>query len=189
MEECIFYREWLPLPKDQFNILAMIATCGERFEGNFTDICHFLSVTPQSRNRTKIREALIKLKTGCWIGWEQDGRTQILTVNQKATKIAIPRDWVLSVIHHDYTSEKVARAQVLKLFIWIVYNKGDLTTNQEIALALGVSESTICSAKNVLEKEFEIITKRKVSDKIFENLFIVRGQVLEACAWWKDIAN
>lgn len=183
MEQCIFYKEWLHLPKAQFNILAMIAASGGHFEGNLTDICNYLSVTPQSRNKGKIKESINALKSEAWIDWEQVGRTLKLSVNPQATEVDLPLGWVISVIKHDYSSEGVAWANVLKLFIWIVENKGNLSTNKDIAATLGVSESTVCSAKNVLEKEFEIITKRKVSDKIGEDRFITIGQILEASAF------
>ena len=48
MKEITFYWEWLPLTKGQFRLLAMIAASGGRFDGNYTDICNYLSVTSQS---------------------------------------------------------------------------------------------------------------------------------------------
>lgn len=186
MEECIFYREWLHLPKDQFNILAMIAASGGAYRGNLTDICNYLSVTPQSRNRNRIRNALTSLKSDGWVDWQSRGQTQILSINPKATKISLPLEWVDLVIKHKYSGE-VAWANVLKLYIWIVHNKGDKSTNKEIAASLGISESTVCSAKNVLDKEFDIITKRNISERYFEGGFRTIGQVLEASALWNNI--
>lgn len=61
MDEVIFYREWLPLPKAQFNVLAMIAEQGGSFSGNYTDICRYLGVTCQSRNRNALRAAIEEL--------------------------------------------------------------------------------------------------------------------------------
>ena len=87
MKEITFYWEWLPLPKDQFRLLAMIAASGGRFDGNYTDICNYLSVTPQSRNREKIKASLEVLTSAGYIGWEQSGRTHHLTVNPKETEI------------------------------------------------------------------------------------------------------
>ena len=186
MKECIFYKEWLRLPKDQFNILAMIAASGGEFRGNLTDICNYLSVTPQSRNRNRNRMAIEDLHSDGWIAWKSEGRTQILSVHPKATKISLPLEWVKLVINHNYSSEGVAWTQVLKLFVWIVNNEGKLSTNKEIAAELDVSESTVCSAKNVLEKEFEIITKKKVSEKFFDGMFRTLGQRIEPSAWWNN---
>ena len=65
-----------------------------------------------------------------------------------------------SVIQHDYSSEAVAFAHVLKVFIWIVHNDLSVVTNSMIAEDLIVSVSTVVNAKNVLEREYLNITKR-----------------------------
>ena len=93
---------------------------------------------------------------------------------------------IQSVIRHDYSSEDVAFAQVLKVFLWIAHNKREIVTNKEIAADLGVSVSTVVSAKNVLEREYENITKRKVSEKCGD-IFISLGQELAASAWWEEV--
>ena len=87
---------------------------------------------------------------------------------------------------HGYSSEAVASAQVLKVFLWIAQNKQDIVTNNMIADALGVSVSTVVSAKNVLEREYENITKRKVSEKCGD-VFRSIGQELAAGAWWNEL--
>ena len=187
MEQAVFYREWLPLPKNEFNILAMLAEQGGSFSGNYSDICRYLSVTPQNRNRNALRSAIESLSSNGFITQTTKGRTQILTVIPKATEIKLPRRWVQSVIQHDYTSESVAFAQVLKVFAWIVHNKKDIVTNADIATALNTSTSTVVSAKNVLEREYENIYKRRISEKVGENFFVNLGQKLHASAWWTEL--
>ena len=44
MESIVFYDEWLPLPKAEFNILAMLAERGGSFSGNYSDMCRYLGV-------------------------------------------------------------------------------------------------------------------------------------------------
>ena len=110
-----------------------------------------------------------------------------MSIIPKATEIALPRLWVQSVIRHDYSGESVAFAQVLKLFAWIAHNEMPVVTNDEIAADLNISSSTVGSAKNVLEREYENITKRKVSEKLGENIFRTLGQELAAGAWWTEI--
>lgn len=185
-EDIMFYKEWLPLPKAEFNILAMLAEQGGTFSGNYTDMCSYLAVTPQSRNRQRLQTAIESLTSKGFITRESSGRTQTLKVIPKATGITLPRSWVQSVIRHDYSSEDVAFAQVLKVFLWIAHNKREIVTNKEIATALGVSVSTVVSAKNVLEREYENITKRKVSEKCGD-IFISLGQELAASAWWEEV--
>lgn len=187
MERAIFYWEWLPLPKAEFNILAMLAEQGGSFSGNYSDICRYLGVTPQNNNRQTLRAAVESLAAAGFISHESRGRTQILKILPKATEIPLPRAWVQSVIRHDYSGESVAFAQVLKLFAWIAHNEVPVVTNGEIAADLNVSSSTVVSAKNVLEREYENITKKRISEKTGENFFRNLGQELRTNAFWTEI--
>ena len=187
MNEVIFFREWLHLPKAEFNLLAMIAEQGGSFSGNYSEMCRYLGVTPQDRNRTAIRNAIESLVSQGYISRKSHGRPHHLTVIPKATEIRLPRPWVQSVIQHDYSSEAVAFAHVLKVFIWIAHNDLSVVTNGMIAEDLNVSVSTVVSAKNVLEREYQNITKRKVSEKLGEDFFRTLGQELAAGAWWSEI--
>ena len=187
MERAIFYWEWLPLPKAEFNILAMLAEQGGSFSGNYSDICRYLGVTPQNNNRQTLRAAVESLAAAGFITHESRGRTQILKILPKATEIPLPRAWVQSVIRHDYSGESVAFAQVLKLFAWIAHNEVPVVTNGEIAADLNVSSSTVVSAKNVLEREYENITKKRISEKTGENFFRNLGQELRTNAFWTEI--
>ena len=185
-EDIMFYKEWLPLPKAEFNILTMLAEQGGTFSGNYTDMCRYLTVTPQSRNRQRLQTAVESLTSKGFITKETSGRKQTLKVIPKATGITLPRLWVQSVMKHNYSSEAVAAAQVLKVFLWIAQNNQNIVTNNMIADALGVSVSTVVSAKNVLEREYENITKRKVSEKCGD-VFRSIGQELAAGAWWNEL--
>ena len=186
MEKTVFYKEWLPLQKAEFNILAMLAEQGGSFSGTYADMMRYLNVTPQSRNRKSLQAAIESLTSKGFITRETSGRTQTLKVIPKATGITLPRLWVQSVMKHGYSSEAVASAQVLKVFLWIAQNNQNIVTNNMIADALGVSVSTVVSAKNVLEREYENITKRKVSEKCGD-VFRSIGQELAAGAWWKEL--
>ena len=175
------------MPKAEFNVLAMIAEQGGSFTGNYSDMCRYLGVTPQNRNRTAQKTAIESLVSHGFISCESRVRTHHLTVIPKATEIRLPRLWVQSVIQHDYSSEAVAFAPVLKVFIWIVHNDLSVVTNSMIAEDLNVSVSTVVNAKNVLEREYENITKRKISEKIGNDVFRNLGQELAAGAWWTEI--
>lgn len=186
MEKVVFYDEWLPLPKAEFNILAMIAEQGGSYSGNYSDMCRYLNVTPQQKNRKTLQAAMESLTSKGFITCESSGRTYHLKIIPKATPVNLPHLWVRSVIQHDYSSESVAFAQVLKVFLWIAQNKMPVVTNRMIAENLGISESTVVNAKNVLENEYENITKRKVPAK-WGNTFRSLGQELAASAWWTEI--
>lgn len=185
-EYVVFYDEWLPLPKAEFNVLAMVAEQGGTYAGNYSDMCRYLTVTPQTRNREQLRSVIENLTSKGFLTCESRGRTHHLKVIPRETEVRLPRLWVQSVIRHDYSSEKVAFAQVLKVFVWIMQNRMDVVTNAMIAEELGISESTVCAAKNVLQYEYENITKRKVSEK-WGRSFRSIGQELAASVWWTDI--
>ena len=186
-EKVAFYREWLPLPKAEFNVLALIAEQGGSFSGNYADMCRYLNISVQDSNRKALQRAVKSLVSNGFIIHESNGRTQYLEIVPKEEAIFLPRTWVQSVIHHDYSTEKVAFAQVLKVFMWIVQNKLPVVTNEMIAAELGVSVSTVVSAKNVLEHEYKNILKKKVSEKLGENTFRTLGQELAAGAWWEEL--
>ena len=187
MEKVTFYREWLPLPKAEFNVLTMIAEQGGTFSGNWSDMCRYINLTPQDRNRKVLQAAVESLTSKGFITWDSRGRMQTLKVIPKATEITIPKRWVQSVVRHDYSSEDVAFAQVLKVYLWICGNDMDIVTNAMIADDIGMSVDTVTSAKNVLLKEYENITKRQVSEKTGWNTFRTLGQELAASALWKDL--
>lgn len=187
MEKATFYWEWVSLPKAEFNILAMLAEQGGSFCGNYADMCRYLNVTSQSKNRAQLKHSIESLSSKGLLEWKECGRTQKLMVVPKATAIALDRQLVRSVIRHDYTSEQVAFAQVLKVFVWIVHNKMEVVTNMMIADELGISESTVVSAKNVLIREYENVSRKKISEKIGKNRFRTLGQELEASAIWSKL--
>lgn len=187
MEQAIFYREWLPLPKAEFNILAMLAEQGGTFSGNYSDMCRYLNVTPQNNNRRVLRTAVESLTATGFITKASQGRTHTLKVIPKGKEILFPRSWVQSVIRHDYSSESVAFAQVLKVFLWVAENDREIVTNDMIAKTLNISTSTVVSAKNVLEREYENITKKRISEKLDQDFFRNLGQELRANAWWTEI--
>ena len=92
--------------------------------------------------------------------------------------------YAVQMQEHDYSSESVSFAAVLKVFAWIMQNRMEVVTNAMIAAELGISESTVCAAKNVLQHEYENIIKKKVSQKWGDG-FRTLGQELAANAWWK----
>lgn len=182
----VFYYDWLSLPKAEFNVLAMVAEQGGTYAGNLSDMCRYLTVTPQTRNRNQLRSAIESLTSKGFLSCDTRGHTYHLKVIPKETEVRLPRLWVQSVIRHDYSSESVSFAAVLKVFAWIVQNRMKVVTNAMIAAELGISESTVCSAKNVLLNEYENIARKKVSQKWGEG-FRTLGQELAANAWWTKI--
>lgn len=186
MEQIIFYAEWLSLPKAEFNILTMLAEQGGSFSGNLSDLCRYFTVTPQQRNRNALRSAIETLTSKGFITSHLNGRTYHLKLIPKEKEIKAIKPLIQSVLRHDYSSEAVAAAPVIKVLLWVICNEQPVVTNMEIAADLGISESTVCSAKNVLQKEYETLTKKKVSVKLGEDFFKTLGQELAASAWYTE---
>ena len=186
MENVAFYREWLPLNKKEFRILAMIADFGGEYHGNLTDMCRYFSVSPQHKNRVSFRDAIQHLTDRHYIESSVNGRTYNLRIIPKEKEITLPREWLERVRTHEYSSESVSWEAVIKLLLWLIaHNPEAIITNQQIAADLDVSVSVVVSAKNVLEKDFEAIVKQMISDKLDEDVFVRRGQKIELSAWWK----
>lgn len=183
MERIVFYAEWLQLPKKDFRIMAMLADVGE-FKGNLSDLCRYFSLSPQQTHRTALRASIEQLYQQGLLQREREGRSYTLRAIPKGTEIQIPRQWLIRLKGHDYTSESVAWEQVLKVLLWIVNNRHPVVTNDQISNDLQISVSTIGCAKNVLQYEYEAITRRKVSEKISDDCFRTIGQELAAGAWW-----
>lgn len=158
MENVAFYREWLPLNKKEFRILAMLADFGGEYHGNLTDMCRYFSVSPQHKNREALREAIQHLADRHYIESSVNGRTYSLRIIPKEKEIALPREWFERVRTREYSSESVSWEAVIKLLLWLIaHNPEVMITNQQIADDLDVSVSVVVSAKNVLEKDFEAI--------------------------------
>lgn len=183
MDNMIFYKEWLTLDKKDFRILAMLAANG-KFQGNLSDLCRYFSLDPQQRNRNQLRESIQQLCDQGLIECQMSGRTYTLQAIPKDNEIKMPQEWYETLRRHDYTSEAVSWEAVLKVLLWIIDNPRSVVTNREIAKDLSISVSTVGCAKNVLEREYSAITRKKVSQKLGENYFHTIGQELVATAWW-----
>ena len=187
MDNVIFYREWWGLPKHHFRILAMLADLGD-FRGNLADMCRYLGIDPkQQKNRENLRQSIEYLTSNGFVTSEQTGRTYHLTAIPKEHPISMKQEWMHQLKNRTNTSPSVAWEQVLKVYLWIhEHSQEKYVTNRQIEADLKISTNAIVSAKNVLEREYEAITRSKVSEKIDDDFFITVGQRLCAAAWWKD---
>ena len=73
-EYVVFYKEWLPLPKNDFRILAMLAERGGSFKGSQADICRCLHIAPgQSKTNAKLQASIETLTSNGWITSQKQG--------------------------------------------------------------------------------------------------------------------
>lgn len=180
-----FYREWLPLDKKDFRILAMLADKGE-FTGTLSDLCDYFSLSRQTRNRNQLRDSIQKLQEQGFINSQINGRTYTLRAIPKGKDIELPRRWAEPIIQHEYASEPVAWENVLKVFVWIHQNRAPLITNADIARELNISTDTITSAKNVLDKDFHSIIREIEKITLADGSKRNIGQRLGAVAEWSE---
>ena len=161
MDKIIFYWEWLPLPKEEFNILMMLADKGGSFSGTLADMCRYFRVsTDNSKNRTPLKNAIKSLTEQKLIQSSLSGYTYKLMLIPKEQKVEILRRWVDPILQADHFSVSIAKAPVIKSLIWISQNSySKVVTNAEIVPNLNISVSTFDSAKNVLEKDFHAIMR------------------------------
>ena len=184
MENISFCREWLPLDKKEFRILAMLADKG-KFQGNLSDMCRYFSLDPQTRTRNQLRESIQKLSDQGLIVQESSGITYTLRAIPKVEKIEMPRKWLTLLRQHHYSSESVSWEVIVKVWLWLSACGSDqVIKNDMIAVDLKISVSTVIAAKNVLQNEFAAITKEYVSEKHGEDIFVRIGQKINVAAWW-----
>ena len=87
----------------------------------------------------------------------------------------------------DSDNLSVGWESILKVLLWICENTYEnIITNEMIAMSTNLSASVICSAKNVLQKEFGAIRRSRVSEKVGENTFRNLGQHLSANGFWAN---
>ncbi len=184
-----FYAEWIPLDKRLFRILGMLADLGE-FQGNLSDIYRYLVLevqNVQTKQRARLKESIEELSRLGFLTYQMTGRTYHISPVPQKQPIPVPPEAITALRNHRYSSENVAWEQVLKVYLWICHNQKSTVTNDMIAADLHISVSTVISAKNVLEAEYNAITRKNVSEKIGDDSFRTLGQELAATAWWNNV--
>lgn len=187
-KDLVFYREWFPLPKGEFRILAMLAGKGQ-FNGNLSDLCRYFFVNPQTATRNRLANQINSLEEQGYIKVKRKGRTYTLTAIPKARIIKIAREHYELIRTRTRTpdGESVAWENVLKVYLWALENNFDnIITNQMIQDDLLLSAGVICSAKNVLDREFGAIHRQKVSKLTSDGEIHTIGQNLGTSAFWNS---
>lgn len=183
-KKVIFYREWLPLPKEQFRILLLLARNGS-FSGNLSDLCRYFSLNPQNKTRARIRNAINVLTEKGIIECKREGRKYLLKIVPKEKEICLRAQWLDSILKADF-SESVSSEVVIKLLLWLVDRGSKMFTNEEVSNDLNISTTTINSARKVLLNDFEVITRKYVSTVSEEGEIHRIGQIIEVSAWMKE---
>ena len=190
-EKVSCYKEWLPLEKRQFGVLAVIAE-QNGFKGNLTDLCRRLSLSTQTNTTHRLKNAIEQLRKDGLCEYTKTGQQYCIKNIPQECEVQIDPKAIEDLRNRRYSLASVAWEQVLKVYLWICKNNWqDVVTNAMIAKALGgVSDSVISRAKRVL-LEFGAISKENVTEKLDDGTFRTIGQHICANAWWnykgKDI--
>lgn len=112
----VFYKEWLPLAKSEFRLLAMLADLGS-FEGNLSDICRYFALNPQTKTRNAIKASLQRLETLGFIKCEVSGRSYRIVSLPQAQTILLPRKYFEALVQNEFTAEEVSKEAVLKVLL------------------------------------------------------------------------
>lgn len=188
MASAVFYWEWLPLPKEEFNILMMLADRGGSFTGTLADMCRYFRVDPRNnKNKAPLKRAIKNLTTTGFITCGKSGYTYSLQLIPKERKVELLRKWVDPILQADNFSESVAKAPVIKSLIWISQNSySEVVTNDQIVPNLNISVSTFGSAKNVLERDFRAIMRELERSTLANGEKRNIGQRLGVPADWSE---
>lgn len=189
MKKVTFYWEWLQLPKEEFNILMMLADKGGRFSGTLSDMCRYFRVDHRnSKNKTPLKNAIERLTANGYITSQKSGYTYTLQIVPKEKEVKLLRKWVDPILKADSFSESVAKAPVIKSLIWISQNSySKVVKNEQIVPELNISVSTFGAAKNVLEKDFKVIMRELEQITLSNGEKRNIGQRLGVPADWSEL--
>ena len=185
MEEVVFYKEWLSLPKEEFRIMMHLAINGSQ-RGNLSDMCRWFGLNPQTTTRRIMREAIEELEKKNMIILSHQGRTYTLNLIPKETEIRLPLTWVQQIMHREKYYDSVAVEVVIKVLLWLKDNGLKLLQNYQITTDLNISVSTLNTAKRVLRDDFGAIMQTIIRTKIAEGVFVTEGQEISLSAWLKE---
>lgn len=181
-KEITFYKEWLHLPKDQFRILLYMVQNGS-LSGNLSDMCKCFDLSPQNKNRNNIRITIELLAKNRFIECTKEGRVYNLSLIPQETKIQINYDWIDIITSKHPYSRSVAKENVIKVLLWLIDKGSEMFQNSQIEEDLGISETTICDAKYILNNDFALISLEYKKRKTEEGLYYTEGQIVTIAAW------
>lgn len=188
--EAEIHKDWLTVQNYQFKILVMIAALAENhlaFRGNLKDMCEFLGVSNQTKNTSKIKEAIEALVQKGDVLVMKQGHTWTITLTVKAERkpkvIRIKNAWLKAIQQYKAPEEQaVSWENILKVFVYLCADKREIKTYKEITNDLNLTFGTVRRAVWALDNiDLNDITfKRKLAwFKTIDNEFKVMGQKID----------
>lgn len=186
-DEVAFSWDWLLFQKDDIELLTFLLLNNERFVGSLSELCRALGRSDNTRSRNKRQEAIERLCAEGVISHHQlsQRRFEILIVPPIEEKqIGIERQHLEDIRCRRYDRD-VAWQQVLKVYLWLNCGSGVVEfQRQQVASALGVSNSTISSAIRVLEGHYGAISTRRLGYVDADGNPRCSGQEASLSAFW-----
>lgn len=185
VEKVSCYKEWLPLEKSEFGVLAIIAE-QNGFEGNLTDLCRSLSLSPQTQTRHRLKKAIEEITKNGFCECLNSEQKYCIKIIPQETEIRIDPRAIDDLKNHRYSAANVSWEVVLKVYLWSIQHRWDeLTTNYQISVDLGgISEKVIGRAKKVLIEDFEVIDRNIERKRRADGEIRTIGHYIIPNAWW-----
>lgn len=186
-DEAGFEKEWLKLEKYNFKLLTLVAVLAQNhlaYRGTIAEMCEYLGVDNQTKNRRAITTAIEQLEKKGMVKTILDGKVYTITLSVKAEKkkdvIVIQKKWIEMV---QGLTTGVAWDNVLRVWLYLIANEEEIITSKKIAADLGMKKSMVDRIKIVLVNDLQAIKCRDRSKKISEVNFKKLGQTIDTFAW------
>lgn len=186
-DEAGFEKEWLKLEKYNFKLLTLVAVLAQNhlaYRGTVAEMCEYLGVDNQTRNRRAITTAIEQLEKKGMVKTILDGKVYTITLSVKAEKkkdvIIIQKKWIEMV---QGLTTGVTWDNVLRVWLYLIANEEEIITSKKIAADLGMTKRMVDRIKVVLVNDLQAIKCRDRSKKISEGNFKKLGQTIDTFAW------
>ena len=186
-DEAGFEKEWLKLEKYNFKLLTLVAVLAQNhlaYRGTVAEMCEYLGVDNQTKNRRAITTAIEQLEKKGMVKIILDGKVYTITLSVKAEKkkdvIVIQKKWIEMV---QGLTTGVTWDNVLRVWLYLIANEEEIITSKKIAADLGMTKRMVDRIKVVLVNDLQAIKCKNRSKKISEGNFKKLGQTIDTFAW------
>ena len=187
-DEAGFEKEWLKLEKYNFKLLTLVAVLAQNhlaYRGTVAEMCDYLGIDNQTKNRRAITTAIAQLEEKGMVKTILDNnKVYTITLSVKAEKkkdvIVIQKKWIEMV---QGLTTGVTWDNVLRVWLYLIANEEEIITSKKIAADLGMSKSMVDRIKIVLVSDLKAIKCQNRAKKISEGNFQKLGQTIDTFAW------
>ena len=187
-DEAGFEKEWLKLEKYNFKLLTLVAVLAQNhlaYRGTVAEMCDYLGIDNQTKNRRAITTAIAQLEEKGMVKTILDNnKVYTITLSVKAEKkkdvIVIQKKWIEMV---QGLKTGVTWDNVLRVWLYLIANEEEIITSKKIAADLGMNKSMVDRIKIVLVSDLKAIKCQNRAKKISEGNFQKLGQTIDTFAW------